>query len=121
VQQIGLHDASRLLDAATMPRQQQSVLALQQQLQGGEVVRHPAFRRRHHSRVPAHDVIAREDNAASIKCQAQVVRGVTRGVQGGELPIFACHDIGMPQVNVGRKTVANVFRLGVSPAADRDL
>jgi hypothetical protein len=89
VQKIGLHRSSRLGDRAAVTRQQQGVLALEQNLERAQVIGHASFGRGNDRRVPRHHVIAGEDDAPVVEGKAQVVGRVAGRVERIEPPILA--------------------------------
>ena len=81
VQQVGLHQALRLPDLPAVAREIHLVAALGQPLQRADVVAHVAFGRRDHAGVPAHHVIAGEQDLGALQREAQMIRSVPRRVQ----------------------------------------
>ena len=86
MQQEGLDQPLRVLDLAAVARVVHRVAALGQPLQRADVVAHVALRRRHHAGVPAHHVVAGEQDFRALERKAQMIGGVPRRVQRPSSP-----------------------------------
>ena len=82
VQHVGFDDALGLRQAPAVTREIHLVGAVEQSFERADVVGHLALGRRHHARVPGHDVVAGEQDAGAFQCETQVIRRVPGCVQG---------------------------------------
>jgi len=101
VQQIGLDQALRVLDLAAVARVVHRIAALGQPLQRADVGGHVALGRRHHAGVPAHDMVAGEQDPRALERKAQVIGSMPRRVQGRHRPAVALESLPVLQGNVG--------------------
>jgi hypothetical protein len=124
VHDIGLDHALRRLDAAAMPGQKHFVVALHQPLERGEELRHVAFGRRDHGRVPSHDVIAGEHQSFADQGKAEMVRRMSWHVQHIEREAFGLDGIAIAKPAVGHEgwiheAVAETWRTCAARRAGR--
>jgi len=109
VQQVGLDQALRLPDLPTVARKIQLVAALRQPLQRADIGAHAAFRRRHDARVPAHHVVAGEEDFRALEGEAQMIRSVPWRVQGRERPSVPLQPLSVRERHVGDEILFHIL------------
>jgi len=78
MQEVGLDETLRFLDLAAVPGKVGAFGPLRQEFERADIGPHVAFGRCHHAGVPAHHVVAGEQDLRSLKRKAEVIRRVSR-------------------------------------------
>jgi hypothetical protein len=107
MQQISFDGALGLANASAVTGQENVVAPVEQDFEGRDVIGHAAFRRRDDRRVPRHDMIAGENERAAVEREAQMVRRVTRRVNGGQRPIFALDRVAALKRQIGLEIIVD--------------
>jgi len=105
VEQIGFDRALRIVEAAAVARQENIVVAVEQNFERGDVIGHAPFRWRDDGRVPRHHVIAREDEAAAFEREAEMIGRMARRVDRGQRPVFARDGVAALERDVGHEII----------------
>jgi len=123
MQQVSLDQALRLLDLATVAGKIDLIVALCQALQRADVSTHAAFRWCNDARVPAHDVVAGEEDFSAPQRKTQMVGCMSRRVHGGDRPTVTIEAPSVGQGKVGNEVLFHVLaarRAGALRAAIGD-
>jgi hypothetical protein len=97
------HELSRTAYRAAMGREVGLVVALKQGFEREQIIGHAAFRRGDDGGVPAHDVVAAEQQPALRQGEAEVIGRVPRRVHGFDLPVAAVNPASRLQPLRGKK------------------
>jgi len=109
MQEVGLDQALRLLDLATVARKVGALGARRQQPEGTDVGPHIAFWRRHHGCVPSHHVVAGKQDVGSHQRKAQMVRCMPGRKDGLKRPTLSCQPIASLHGKVGHEILFHVL------------
>ena len=91
----------RIVDARPVGRPVAGVVAIKQPREAPQVVAHVAVRRGDDTGRPPHDVVAGEEDPVFAQGEADVVRGVARGVHALEGPAVPFYDVAVAHLDLG--------------------
>src|SRR5690349_18543403 len=83
-----------------MTRKINALVLLHEKLQRTDIASHMAFRRSDDRRVPAHDMIARQQGVRARDPETKMIRSVTRSVDGFYFPSIAGNPVSVCQRHV---------------------